>query len=121
MGKQVITETAKSQVVNRVIIGNDMGGSLWAVAVHDCATGKDHYYGLRDRDGKRKEDRFYDLVRESLDQGFTVDVFYSGCVLRSGKIWILAGTDFDVAGSESPYSADQQVEGDHVRESNKDR
>jgi len=76
MGKQVITETAKSQVVNRVIIGNDMGGSLWATAIHNCRTNKDSYYGLKDRDGKRKEDRFYDLVREYLEQGFTVDVFY---------------------------------------------
>ena len=76
MGTQVITETVKSQVVNRVIIGNDMGGSLWATAIHDCRTNRDHYYALRDRDGKRKEDRFYDLVREYVEQGNAVDVFY---------------------------------------------
>ena len=43
MGKQVITETVKSQVVNRVIIGIDMGGSLWATAIHDCRMNRDHY------------------------------------------------------------------------------
>ena len=73
---KTITETAKSQVVNRVIIGNDMGGSLWATAIHNCRTNKDSYYGLKDRDGKRKEDRFYDLIREYLEQGYAVDVFY---------------------------------------------
>ena len=73
---KAITETAKSQVVNRVIIGNDMGGSLWATAIHNCRTNKDSYYGLKDRDGKRKEDRFYDLIREYLEQGYAVDVFY---------------------------------------------
>lgn len=71
-----ITETAKSQVVNRVIIGNDMGGSLWATAIHNCRTNKDSYYGLKDRDGKRKEDRFYDLIRLYREQGYAVDVFY---------------------------------------------
>ena len=73
---KTITETAKSQVVNRVIIGNDMGGSLWATAIHNCRTNKDSYYGLKDRDGKRKEDRFYDLIREYVEQGYAVDVFY---------------------------------------------
>ena len=73
MGKQVITETVKSQVVNRVIIGIDMGGSLWATAIHDCLTNRDHYYGLKDRDGKRKEDRFYDLIREYVKQGYAVE------------------------------------------------
>ena len=73
---KTITETAKSQVVNRVIIGNDMGGSLWATAIHNCRTNKDSYYGLKDRDGKRKEDRFYDLIRLYREQGYAVDVFY---------------------------------------------
>ena len=73
---KAITETAKSQVVNRVIIGNDMGGSLWATAIHNCRTNKDSYYGLKDRDGKRKEDRFYDLIRLYREQGYAVDVFY---------------------------------------------
>ena len=76
MEKHVITETVKSQFVNRVIIGIDMGGSLWATAIHDCRTNRDHYYGLRDRDGNRKEDRFYDLIREYVEQGHAVDVFY---------------------------------------------
>ena len=53
-----------------------MGGSLWATAIHDCLTNRDHYYGLKDRDGKRKEDRFYDLIREYVEQGYAVDVFY---------------------------------------------
>lgn len=53
-----------------------MGGNLWATVIHDCVMRKDRYYGLKDRDKKRKEDRFYDLLREYLGQGYAVDVFY---------------------------------------------
>ena len=76
MWKKDSTGTAESQVSKRVIIGIDMGGNLWATVIHDCVMRKDRYYGLKDRDEKRKEDRFYDLLREYLGQGYAVDVFY---------------------------------------------
>lgn len=76
MWKKDSTGTAESQVSKRVIIGIDMGGNLWATVIHDCVMRKDRYYGLKDRDKKRKEDRFYDLLREYLGQGYAVDVFY---------------------------------------------
>ena len=70
------TGTEKSQVSKRIIIGVDMGGSLWATAIHNIETNQDSYYGLKDRDGKRKEDRLYELVQEHIEQGDSVDVFY---------------------------------------------
>ena len=76
MWKKDSTGTTESQVSKRVIIGIDMGGNLWATVIHDCMMRKDRYYGLKDRDEKRKEDRFYDLLREYLGQGYAVDVFY---------------------------------------------
>ena len=76
MWKKDSTGTTESQVSKRVIIGIDMGGNLWATVIHDCVMRKDRYYGLKDRDKKRKEDRFYDLLREYLGQGYAVDVFY---------------------------------------------
>ena len=76
MWKKDSTGTAERQVSKRVIIGIDMGGNLWATVIHDCVMRKDRYYGLKDRDEKRKEDRFYDLLREYLGQGYAVDVFY---------------------------------------------
>ena len=76
MWKKDSTGTTESQVSKRVIIGIDMGGNLWATVIHDCVMRKDRYYGLKDRDKKRKEDRYYDLLREYLGQGYAVDVFY---------------------------------------------
>ena len=76
MRKQVSTVTAKSQVGEREIFGVDMGGSLWATAIHHCERKKDSYYGLRDKDGKRKEERLYDLIGEHIRQGCKVEVFY---------------------------------------------
>lgn len=76
MWKKDSTGTTESQVSKRVIIGIDMGGNLWATVIHDCVMRKDRYYGLKDRDKKRKEDRFYDLLREYVGQGYAVDVFY---------------------------------------------
>jgi len=76
MGKQVITAVAKSQIENREIFGVDMGGSLWATAIRHSGTGKNSYYGLKDKGGKRKEEQLYDLIRERLQQGRKVDVFY---------------------------------------------
>lgn len=76
MSKQIITTSAKSQIENREIFGIDMGGSLWATAIRHCGTGKNSYYGLKDKDGKRKEEQLYDLIREHVQQGCKVDVFY---------------------------------------------
>ena len=70
------TGTEKSQVSKRIIIGVDMGGSLWATAIHNCETNKDSYHGLKDLNGKRKEDRLYELVQGHIEQGYSVDVFY---------------------------------------------
>ena len=76
MRYKVSTETTKSQVVKRIIVGVDMGGSLWATAIHNIETNQDSYYGLKDRDGKRKEDLLYNLVQEYVQRGYAVDVFY---------------------------------------------
>ena len=76
MRKQFSTATSESQVGEREIFGVDMGGSLWATAIHHCEGGKDSYYGLRDKDGKRKEERLYDLIGEHIRQGNKVEVFY---------------------------------------------
>ena len=70
------TGTEKSQVSKRIIIGVDMGGSLWATAIHNCETNKDSYHALKDWNGKRKEDRLYELVQGHIEQGYSVDVFY---------------------------------------------
>ena len=70
------TETKESQVSKRIIIGVDMGGSLWATAIHNCETNKDSYHALKDWNGKRKEDRLYELVQGHIEQGYSVDVFY---------------------------------------------
>ncbi len=76
MRYKVSTETKKSQVVKRIIVGVDMGGSLWATAIHNFETNQDSYYGLKDLNGKRKEDRLYNLLQEYVQQGYVVDVFY---------------------------------------------
>lgn len=75
MRYKVSTETKKSQVVKRIIVGVDMGGSLWATAIHNFETNQDSYYGLKDLNGKRKEDRLYNLLQEYVQQGYVVDVF----------------------------------------------
>ena len=68
--------TRSCQVSNRETFGIDMGGSLWATAIHDWDSGKDSYYGMKDKDGERKEDRVYDLIKEHVDSGKVVDVYY---------------------------------------------
>ena len=42
------TGTEKTQVSKRIIIGVDMGGSLWATAIHNIETNQDSYYGFFD-------------------------------------------------------------------------
>ena len=69
-----------------------MGGNLWTTVIHDCVMRKDRYYGLKDRDEKRKEDRFYDLLREYLGQGYAVDVFYEAGRYGFAPVWIMLGS-----------------------------
>lgn len=61
---------------NRETFGIDMGGALWATAIHDWETNKDSYYGLKDKEGKSKEERLYEMLKEHIAKGKTVDVFY---------------------------------------------
>jgi hypothetical protein len=42
--------------------------SLWATAIHNFETNQDSYYGLKDLNGKRKEDRLYNLLHPSVDR-----------------------------------------------------
>ena len=65
-----------SQVANLVTVGVDMGGSLWATALHDWTTGRDSYFGLRDKAGKSKEYLLYEKIRELIFAGHHVHVFY---------------------------------------------
>jgi len=66
----------KSQSKNLVTVGIDMGGALWATAVYDWDSGKNRYYGLKDKEDKIKEERAFDLVDEMVKTGKQVDVFY---------------------------------------------
>jgi len=70
----VITRT--SQIDNLVSVGIDMGGSLWATAIHYWATSRDSYFGLKDKDGKSKECQLYEKIQELLSAGNRVQVFY---------------------------------------------
>lgn len=44
----------KNQVKNLVTVGIDTGGALWATAVYDWDTGKNRYYGLKDKEDKNQ-------------------------------------------------------------------
>ena len=66
----------ESQVKNQISVGIDMGGSLWATAVHDWEAGKMSYYGLKDKVDRSKEDRVFDLVSNLHKSGKRIDVFY---------------------------------------------
>ena len=59
----------KSQSQNLVTVGIDMGGALWATAVYDWASGKNRYYGFKDKEDKIKEERAFDLVDEMVKNG----------------------------------------------------
>lgn len=60
----------------RVTIGVDMGGALWATAVHDWDSGRESYFALKDKDTVPKEKQLFGKIRESLKSGQTVDVYY---------------------------------------------
>ena len=36
----------------RITIGVDMGGELWATAVHDWDSGKESYFALKDKNAR---------------------------------------------------------------------
>ena len=66
----------ESQVDNLVTVGVDMGGALWATAIHDWKSGRNSYHGLRDKDGKSKESLLYEKIRDLVLAGHRVQVFY---------------------------------------------
>ncbi len=66
----------ESQVDNLVTVGVDMGGALWATAIHDWKTGRNSYLGLKDKDGKSKECLLYEKLRGLILEGHQVRVFY---------------------------------------------
>ena len=66
----------ESLVDNLVTVGVDMGGALWATAIHDWTTGRNSYLGLKDKDGKSKECLLYEKLRELVLDGHRVQVFY---------------------------------------------
>ena len=72
-GNVIVSE---SQTEKLVTVGVDMGGSLWATAIHDWSTRHDSYFGYRDKDGRTKEERLYGKIRELLNAGHRVQVFY---------------------------------------------
>jgi transposase len=57
-------------------IGVDMGGELWATAVHDWDSGKESYFALKDKNAITKEKLLFGKIRESVKAGRTVDVYY---------------------------------------------
>jgi len=57
-------------------IGVDMGGALWATAVHDWDSGKESYFALKDKDSTPKERLMLGKIRESVKSGRAVDVYY---------------------------------------------
>ena len=66
----------KNQVPNQETFGIDMGGALWATAIHDWANGKTSYYGLKDQEQLSKEERLFQLVADHVRDGKKVDVYY---------------------------------------------
>lgn len=66
----------KNQAPNQETFGIDMGGALWATAIHDWANGKNSYYGLKDQEQLSKEDRLFELVADHVRDGKKVDVYY---------------------------------------------
>ena len=67
--------SARSQE-GRMTIGVDMGGGLWATAVHDWDSGKESYFALKDKGSVAKEKLLFEKVRESVKAGWAVDVYY---------------------------------------------
>jgi transposase len=57
-------------------IGVDMGGALWATAVHDWESGKESYFALKDKGSAAKEKLLFGKIRESVEAGRAVHVYY---------------------------------------------
>lgn len=68
--------TGGNQVGGEVTVGVDMGGQLWAVTVRDRQDGRESYHAFRDKDGVRKQERLYALLRHLLASGLKVHVIY---------------------------------------------
>jgi len=65
-----------SQVENLVSVGVDMGGTLWATAIHYWQSGRDSYIGLKDKKEINKEERLYQKITELINEGYKVQVYY---------------------------------------------
>ena len=65
-----------SQVENLVTVGVDMGGTLWATAIHYWQSGKDCYLGLKDKEEINKEELLYQKISELINNGYKVQVYY---------------------------------------------
>lgn len=70
------TVGSKSQAGNQETFGIDMGGTLWATAIRDWESGKNSYYGLKDKDQLSKEARLFQLLSDHVRDGKKVDVYY---------------------------------------------
>ena len=102
----------ESQVDNLVTVGVDMGGALWATAIHDWNSGRNSYHGLRDKDGKSKESLLYEKIRDLVLAGHRVQVFYEAGRYGYAPVRIMR--------RGSKHSADQQIEGDYVWKNDQD-
>jgi transposase len=69
----LINRTAQE---GRMTIGVDMGGTLWATAIHDWDSGKDSYFALKDKGNVPKERMLFGKVGEAVKAGRRVDVYY---------------------------------------------
>ena len=49
------TISEKIQTGNQETFGIDMGGTLWATAIRDWESGKNSYYGLKDKEKRKKQ------------------------------------------------------------------
>ena len=65
-----------NQVENLVSVGVDMGGALWATAIHYWKSGKDCYFGLKDKKEINKEECLYQKISELINAGYKVQVYY---------------------------------------------
>ena len=70
------TISEKIQTGNQETFGIDMGGTLWATAIRDWESGKNSYYGLKDKEQLSKEERLFQLVADHVQDGKKVDVYY---------------------------------------------
>jgi len=86
-----------SQMENLVTVGIDMGGSLWATAIHDWTTGHDSYFAYRNKDDICKEERLYDKIRELLANDCHVQVFYEAGRYGYAPARIMKGLGADVS------------------------